>query len=161
VRLETSIASDKNKVEDTVRGTLTKPIVIDGMTVVPEGAPVAGSVTEAVPAGKVKGRASLAMRFTSLTARDEKLEIATARISRQAASTKGEDAKKIGIGAGAGALIGAIAGGGKGAAIGGAVGAGAGTGVVMATRGDEVELPAGTTVTTTLQQSITVLVPVD
>ena len=100
------------------------------------------------------------MRFGSitLTARDEKHDIRTARIARSAAATKSDDAKKVGIGAGAGALIGAIAGGGKGAAIGGAVGAGAGTGVVVATRGHEVELPAGATVSTTLQEPLTVLV---
>jgi hypothetical protein len=161
VKLDTGIASDKSKVEDRVRGTLAKPIVIDGVTAVPEGAAVAGSVTEAVRSGKVKGRASIALRFTTLAVRNEELDIRTARIGSQAASTKGDDAKKVGIGAGAGALIGAIAGGGKGAAIGGAVGAGAGTGVVMATRGDEVELPAGATVTTTLQEAIKVLVPVD
>jgi hypothetical protein len=161
VSLDTTVASDTSKIEDAVRGKLAKPIVIDGTTAVPAGALVAGTVTEAVRAGKVKGRASIAIRFTSLTAHDEKHEIATARIARQAASTKGDDAKKIGIGAGAGALIGAIAGGGKGAAIGGAVGAGAGTGVVMATRGDEVELAAGATVTTTLQEPIKVLVPIE
>ena len=161
VRLETSVASDTSNVEDRVRGTLTKPIVVDGTTAVPDGSAIAGTVTEAVRSGKVKGRASLALRFTTLTARNEAHDISTARISRQAASTKGDDAKKVGIGAGAGALIGAIAGGGKGAAIGGAVGAGAGTGVVMATRGDEVELPAGTTVTTTLQEPLKVLVPID
>jgi hypothetical protein len=161
VRLETAVASDTSKVEDRVRGTLAKPVVVDGVTAIPDGSSVTGTVTEAVRSGKVKGRASLALRFTSLTARNEAHDITTARISRQAASTKGDDAKKVGIGAGAGALIGAIAGGGKGAAIGGAVGAGAGTGVVMATRGDEVELPAGTTVTTTLQEPLKVLVPID
>lgn len=161
VTLETAVASDKSNVEDPVRGKLAKAIVINGVTAVPAGSTLTGTVTEAVRSGKVKGKASIAISFNSLTARDEKHKIQTARISRMAESTKGEDAKKVGIGAGAGALIGAIAGGGKGAAIGTAVGAGAGTGVVMATRGDEVELAAGTAVGTTLQESITVLVPVD
>ena len=61
--------------------------------------------------------------------------------------------------AGAGAVIGAITGGKKGAAVGGAVGAGAGTGVVLATRGDEVTLAAGTSLTTTLTRPLVVLVP--
>ena len=63
--------------------------------------------------------------------------INTELFSRQASATKGEDATKIGIGAGAGAAIGAIRGK-KGAAEGAAVGGGAGTGVVLATKGDEV-----------------------
>ena len=46
VKLETPVASDKSQVEDTVRGTLAKPIVIAGETVVPAGAELAGTVTE-------------------------------------------------------------------------------------------------------------------
>jgi hypothetical protein len=136
-------------------------VVIDGTEGLPKGAELVGSVTEAERSGRVKGRASVAFRFQRLTAWDETHDIQTARIAREAASTKKEDATKVGIGAGAGALIGAIAGGGKGAAIGSAVGAGAGTGAVMATRGDEVSLPAGTTVTATLQEPLTVRVPLN
>ena len=161
VTLDTAVASDTSRVEDSVRGKLAKPIVIDGLTAIPAGAALNGSVTEAVRSGKVKGRASVAFRFNSITAGDEKHDISTARIARRAASTKGDDAKKVGIGAGAGAVIGALAGGGKGAAIGGAIGAGAGTGVVVATRGDEVEIPVGATVSTTLQQPLSVRVPID
>jgi hypothetical protein len=57
----------------------------------------------------------------------------------EADDTKKRDALRVGIGAGAGAIIGAIAGGGKGAAIGTAVGGGAGTGAVLLTSGKEVE----------------------
>lgn len=161
VTLETAVASDTSKVEDPVRGKLSKPIVIEGTTVAPAGSEVSGTVLEAVGSGKVKGLASIAFGFNHLMVRNEKLDIHTARISRQAESTKKDDAKKVGIGAGAGAIIGAIAGGGKGAAIGTAVGAGAGTGVVMATKGDEVRLGPGDAVSTKLQQDIKVLVPID
>lgn len=159
--LATAVGSDTSNVQDTVRAKVAKPIVIDGVPAVPEGAEVVGTVTEAERSGRVKGRASIGLRFHRLTAWNETHDIATARISRQAAATKGEDATKIGIGAGAGALIGGIAGGKKGAAVGGAVGAGAGTGVVVATRGDEVRLPAGASVRTTLQEPLTVRVPIE
>ena len=55
-------------------------------------------------------------------------------------------------------MLGAIIGGGKGAAIGTAVGGGAGTAVVMSTRGEEVRLPAGTSLTVRLTQPLTVRV---
>ena len=71
-------------------------------------------------------------------------------------SRKKADAAKIGIGAGAGAVVGAIAGGKKGAALGSAVGAGGGTGVVLVTRGREVALARGATLTTRLTQPLTV-----
>ena len=159
--LKSSVASDTSKVEDTVRATLRQPVVIDGETVLPTGTELVGTVTEVERSGRVKGRARVAYRFSSLRHDSERYDITTATIAHEAEATKKKDATKIGIGAGAGALIGAIAGGGKGAAIGTAVGAGAGTGAVMATRGDEVRLPAGTVVTTKLRTPLTVLVPGD
>ena len=71
-----------------------------------------------------------------------------------------EDAAKIGIPAGAGAVIGGIVGGKKGAAIGATVGGGAGTAVVLSTSGEEVELPRGTTLTLPVEQAIEVRVPI-
>jgi hypothetical protein len=159
--LETAVGSDSSRIEDTVRAKVSKPIMIAGLTAVPAGSEAVGSVTGAEHSGKVKGRASLALRFNRLTVWDETQEISTARISRQAAATKRKDATKIGIGAGAGAVIGAIAGGKKGAAIGTAAGAGGGTGVVLATSGEEVRLAAGTALRTTLQEPLTVRVPVE
>jgi hypothetical protein len=158
--LETAVGSDTSRVEDTVRAKVSKPIMIDGVAAVPEGSVVVGNVTGAERSGKVQGLASISMRFNRLTAWDETSDIDTARISREARATKGEDAKKIGIGAGAGAIVGAIAGGKKGAAIGTAVGGGAGTGVVLATRGEEVRLGAGAALRTTLQAPVTVRVPI-
>ncbi len=161
VTLDTAVSSDASKVEDPVRGKLSKPIVVNGTTVVPEGSVISGTVTDAKESGKVQGRASVAFKFDTLNVRSERVDIRTARIAREAAPTKKKDATKIGIGAGAGTLIGAIAGGGKGAAIGGAVGAGAGTGGVMATKGDEVRLGPGTVVTVRLQEPVRILVPID
>ena len=161
VALDTAVASDTSKAEDAVRGKLAKAIVVDGTTVVLSGSEIAGTVVEAKASGKVQGLASIAFRFDRLTVRDERHDIRTARFAREARSTKKEDAKKVGIGAGAGALIGAIAGGKKGAAIGTAVGGGAGGGVVLATKGDEVRLDAGTVVSVALQEPVKVLVPID
>ena len=157
VELRTAVASDTSAVEDRVQGVLRRAIVVDGVEVVPAGAQMSGVVTEALRSARVKGRARLALRFNSITIDDAPTAIGTAAIAREAEGTKKEDAAKIG--AGAGAVIGAITGGKKGAAVGGAVGAGAGTGVVLATRGDEVTLAAGTSLTTTLTRPLVVLVP--
>lgn len=157
--LETAVSSDESRPEDQVRATLSRPIVVDGVTVVKAGAEATGSILQAKQSGRVKGLASVSFRFDRLHAGDETHTIHTTRISRQAQSTKKQDATKIGIGTGAGAVIGAIAGGGKGAAIGSAIGAGAGTGVVMSTRGREVHLPAGTAVKTTLDEPVTIQIP--
>jgi len=156
--LDTEVASATSKVEDAVRGHLGKAVTIKGMAALPRGTRLSGVVTDAKSSGKVKGLGSVAFRFTDVRVGDEVQRIHTSAVTRQAKSTKGKDAKKIGIGAGAGALIGGIAGGGKGAAIGAGVGGGAGTGVVLATKGEEVTVPAGTTVTASLSEPLTVRV---
>lgn len=156
VRLESSVGSDISKVEDTVRGTVTRAVRIGGSTVIPSGAQVIGSVTRAVRPGKVKGRSYVAVRFHTLVANDEKYSIRTGAVARRGRATKKQDAAKIGVPAAGGAVVGAIIGGKKGAAIGGAAGGGAGTAVVLNTRGEEVHLPRGTIVSVRLAQPVTV-----
>jgi hypothetical protein len=158
LRLDSALASDQNAVEDPVRASLRRDVIVDERTVLPAGTDVRGIVTGVQRSAKVKGRASLAFRFTSLALEDETYDIRTSSVARRAQGTKRKDAAKIGIGAGAGAVIGGIVGGGKGAAVGTAVGAGTGTGVVLATRGDEVRLAAGTPVTVKLTEPLTVRV---
>jgi hypothetical protein len=156
VTLATPIASDTSHVEDAISGTLAKSIVVDGRTAVPVGSKITGSVLEANGSKRVKGRASVAFRFDHLVVRGERHSIQTDRVAREAAADTKGDVKKGGLGAGAGAVIGGIAGGGKGAAIGGMVG---GAGAVMATKGKEVRLAAGDTVSTKLREPLRVMVP--
>ena len=161
LKLTTPLASDQNKVEDAVTATLSSPLSVDGVTVIPDGAEVNGTVLDVKPSGRVKGLASIAFRFDRVHAPGETHTIVTDRITREAQSTKGKDAAKVGIGAGAGALIGGIAGGGKGAAIGSIVGGGAGAGAVAATKGEEVRLPPGTPVTATLREPLVVRIRIE
>ena len=158
--LQSAVASDSSQVEDTVRASLRQAVTIDGQPVLPVGAELVGVVTDVDRSGRVKGRAHVAYRFTSLRHDDERYDITTATISHQAEATKGEDAKKIAIGAGAGAAVGALLGGGDGAAKGAAIGGAAGTGTVLATRGKEVRLGPGANVTTRLTAPLTVRVKV-
>jgi hypothetical protein len=156
--LQTAVASDTSKVEDPVKATLRRDVVREGLTVLPAGTPVSGSVVAVERSGKVKGVASLSIRFSTLVVDDERYELTASSVARQAQTTKKKDATKVGIGTGAGALIGALIGGGKGAAIGAGVGAAGGTGYVMSTRGEEVKLASGTPVSITLSAPLTVRV---
>jgi hypothetical protein len=157
--LETPVSSETAKVDQPVRATVATPILISGMTVIPEGAAVTGAVVGAERSGRVKGRASIALRFNRVVVGGTPYRITTSRVIRQAEATKGEDATKIGIGTGVGTAIGAIAGGKKGAAIGAGIGGGAGTGAVLATRGKEVSIPAGATLRTTIQETVRISAP--
>jgi len=156
--LKSSVASDTSKVEDTVRAALRQAVVVNGQTVLPVGTELVGTVTDVARSGRVKGRARVAYRFSSLRHDSERYDITTATIAHEAEATKKKDATKIAVGAGAGAAIGAILGGGSGAAKGAAIGGGAGTGVVLATRGDEVRRGAGADVSTRLTAPLTVRV---
>jgi hypothetical protein len=160
VTLTTPVASDTSQVEDAVRATLQNAVTIDEVTALPAGTTVTGHVTGAERSGKVKGRASVALRFNSVDVPGDsgRESIQTGTITREATSTRKKDAAKIGIGAGAGAVIGGIVGGGSGAAKGAAIGGGAGTGAVLATRGDEVRLPAGTPLSVKLTAPLTLRV---
>ncbi len=158
--LKTAIASDSSHVEDSVRATLRRAIALQGTQVLPAGTEVIGTVTRAERSGRVKGRASVAFRFTSLRHDGERYDIQTASIARLAEATKGEDATKVAIGAGAGAALGALLGGGGGAAKGAAIGGAGGTGVVLATRGKEVRLGPGADVNARLTAPLTIRVKV-
>jgi hypothetical protein len=158
LRLASAVGSDTSEVEDTVRAELRQAIAVKGQTVLPAGTEVVGAVTDVERSGRVKGRAHVSYRFSSLRYRGERYDIRTAPVAHQAEATKGEDAKKIAIGAGAGAAVGALLGGGSGAAKGAAIGGAGGTGVVLATRGKEVKLGPGAAVTTRLTAPLTVRV---
>ena len=156
--LSTSVASDTSQVEDAVAAELTNAVMVGGRTALPSGALVAGVVRSVDPSGRVKGRARVALDFTSVTSGGRRYPMSAEHFSRQASATKGEDATKIGIGAGAGAVIGGLLGGKKGAAEGAAVGGGAGTGLGLATKGEEVRFPSGTDVSIQLSAPLTVRV---
>jgi len=160
-RLDSAVGSDTSRVEDPVEATLSDAVVVDGFDVFPAGSVVRGEVAAVQPSGKVKGRASLALRFISVSVegRAERSTI-VARTELVAPATKGEDAAKIGIPAAGGAIIGGIIGGKKGAAIGTAVGGGGGAAVVLATPGDEIRLARGAALTLVLDQPIEVRVPI-
>ena len=110
--LATSLASDTSKVEDAVRATLKSPVSIEGFELLPSGTTIVGHVVSVQQSAKVKGRASIAFRFNSAHLHEGPEQFSSATIVQEAASTKGKDATKVGVGAGIGAVIGGIAGGG-------------------------------------------------
>jgi hypothetical protein len=156
VELLDDLSSETATAETTVRGRLRRAVQVNGRTALPAGATLTGAVTDVVRPGRVKGRASLSLRFTNVTLDGERSALATSPITVEGeADTKG-DVTKIGVGAGVGAVVGGILGGGSGAAKGAAIGGAAGTGAVLATRGKDVVLTSGTTLSTTLASAKTV-----
>ena len=130
-------------------GTLTHDIVEHGKVVARAGSPVKGKVTYVNRSGRLHKPGALTLRLTSINGET----VYSSRVSRQGKSHTKSNVTKIGGGAGAGALIGAVAGGGKGAAIGAGAGAAAGTGVAAATGKQEVRIPAESVLTFTITGS--------
>jgi hypothetical protein len=144
VRFETTVSSATSHAEDRVDAVVRNDVRVRGAVAIPAGSELRGHVVTARRAGKIKGRAYLSVQFDRLVVRGRTYDIATRRLGVEAPSGTGRDAKTIGGGAGAGAIVGAIADGKSGALKGALIGGAAGTGVVLATRGKEVTLPAGT-----------------
>jgi hypothetical protein len=162
LNLTTGVASDSSKVEDAVRATLRSPITIGNVEALPAGTTVTGHVTDVARPGKVKGRARIGFRFTRLDppGSAESMQIRTASYSRIGEGSKKRDAATIGGGAVGGAIVGGLIGGKDGAAKGAAIGGAGGTGVVLATRGKDVSVAAGSPIAVRLTAPLTLRVPV-
>ena len=161
VELVDAASSKNSQVGNRVRVRVAKPVEIDGMTLVPAGAIIGGVVTEAVPVKKIGGAASLGLRFDTLELPDGATTGITANLLEKGKSETGKDAGTIAGATAGGALLGRLLSKNdktKGTLIGAAVGAAAGTGAAAATKGQEVELPAGTPLTLRLEQAISITV---
>ncbi len=161
VELVDAASSKTSQVGGAVRVRVTKAVIIDGLTVVPVGAIVKGTVTEAIPLKKIGGAASLGLRFDSLELPGGTRTAISAGLHQQGKSESGKDAGTIAGATAGGALLGRLLSKNdktKGTLIGAAVGAAAGTGAAAATKGQEVELPAGTPLVLRLEQPIQIMV---
>ena len=152
-----TLSTKANKSGEAFSGVLAKAIVDGDWVIAKQGARVEGLIVESDPGGRVKGVASMTLTLRRLTLSDGRIiDLDTDAFIQDAKSTKGKDAKKVGIGAGVGAAIGAIAGGGSGAAIGAAVGGGTGAAASLATRGDAAEVAGETELKFTVQTPVSI-----
>jgi len=154
ITLEQALSTKTAQPEQAVAARLAEDVVVDGDVLLPAGAEVRGHVVTAVRSGRVKGKARLVVAFDQVRVEGRTYRIDATGFDVTAGSSKGKDAKIAGGAAAAGLLIGAIADGGEGAAKGALIGGAAGGAAVLATRGVEVELPAGSRYKIELRKSL-------
>jgi len=154
VSLGSALGSKLSQSGQTFTGTVAKDIMVGNEVVIPKGANVSGTVTDAKPLGRFAGGAVLQVRLDSINLGGSDMQVQAATRSFTAKGKGKRTAVMAGGGAALGGIIGALAGGGKGAAIGAAAGAGAGTGGAAFTGNKDIVLPAESDVTFELTQPI-------
>lgn len=147
VRLIDDVDSQKAKVGDTFRASLSEPLVVGGRTLAERGADATLKLVEEKESGRLAGKAMLSIQLVSLKIDGRDVGVNTGEFTQESNSRGKETAVRTGVGSAIGAVVGAIAGGGKGAAIGAGVGAGAGAGSQVFTKGERVRIPSETVLT--------------
>lgn len=142
VRMDNEISSKSSSVNDTFTVTVSEPVEIDGIVVLPIGTVIEGRVTKVRPASAGRTDGVLEVVFETLFIDAERKRDIEGLIERDAAEEE-SDAGDILIALGstaAGGILGSAVGGGKGALIGAGVGAGGGLGAVLLKKGSEARI---------------------
>jgi hypothetical protein len=156
VKTDSKLSSKHNRVGDKFAMTVRDKVVAqNGEVAVPEGAMIYGHITAFKDAPHAGDPSLIKMDFDRIVVngRSHPFHATVVKVSTPSASN--ETLKKAGIGAAAGAVLGAIVTGGDfgGIATGGAIGAAAGTVVSLGTD-REPELPEGTKMTLRARQAV-------
>lgn len=155
--LESSIDTKMTQNNDRFKMTVQSPNEF-------RGAVIEGYLTGVGRSGQISGRSNVTFNFESITLRSgqrydfagylqsvkdqngKEVKVDSEGTAKSGSQTR-QTATRGGIGAGLGAIIGAIAGGGKGAAIGAIIGGGAGAGSVVVQGREDLRLMKGSMIT--------------
>jgi len=155
VRLDEGLSSRTARREDRFEASIARPIRAEGGGLaLPAGTRVRGIVRAAEPAQRGSKGGRLELDFDAIYLDRTRLDLRSRVVAILDEDEDRLDTReKAGIGAVLGGVLGGILGGKKGAIAGIAIGAG---GAVAASRGDEVDLPAGTLVTIRLDRPLVI-----
>lgn len=172
LQLKSGIDTKNSRVGDGVYCQTTFPVIVDNVVAIPPGTYVKGEIVRLQRAGKIKGRAEMQFKFTSLIfPNGYTVEMPgtlhhdsgtpNAEVDEEgrikADSQKGKDVGTVGKTTGAGAAGGAILLGGRSGVLTGAgVGALAGLATIFSSRGQDVRIEPGSSLRMLLQVPLTV-----
>jgi hypothetical protein len=153
VRLSDRLSSDTARVEDRFEATTVVDLRQNGEVIIPAGSVVRGVVTAVSNAGRLERTGRLTLSFDQIRVNGRSYPIRATVTQALESGGYRDDAGKIGTGAAVGAILGGILGGVRGALTGVLIGGG---GVVAATEGKDVELPAGSVLRMRLDEPLKV-----
>src|SRR6185295_2684887 len=163
-----TLTSRTARVGDKFTAVVTVPVYVNGKAVIPSGLVIEGRVTQVTPAKRMNRSGTIGVDFDdivfpngaavqlvgNLTSDDPEVRRRIDDESRVSGQGNKRPSVFIGGGGAIGAVLGGIAGGGRGAVLGGVVGAGAGVASVLLSKGEEAEVPSGTTFGVQLKQGL-------
>ncbi len=158
VEILEGLSSQTSEPGDIFRARVASDVSSDGAVGIPAGSEIVGVVTEAVPLGKVGGRARLGLKFTDLVLPNGRTVPIDASLVQQGSNETRRDAATIGGAAAGGAILGRVLSKkdrSKGTVIGAIIGAAAGA-VLASRNGEEVVIPEGTKVDLKLDDELEV-----
>jgi len=136
VRNNTSVDSKQHKAGHKFTARLEADLVVDDRIVAPRGSTLYGVVAAAKQSGRLVGKSTIELTFTDIMLNNQMLPIKTSGVK---ALTEATGKKTVGTTARAAAIGGLISG-----SSGAKDGAKVGLGVSLLTRGNSVNIPAGT-----------------
>ena len=151
--LDHTVSTARTQPGEAVQVRTVKALELADGTTVPAGIVIEGEVVRARGGGRVAGAPDLTIRFTALSLQGQRQEIAADPLRVRGKDDLGESAALIGGGAVIGGVVGALAG---NTTAGVAAGAIIGTGTAVATKGDQIVLPAGQKLRVRLAEPVTV-----
>lgn len=157
-----AVGSKTSQVGDAFRAKVAEDVFQNGEVVIPAGAVMSGTVTEAKRLAKIGGSARLGLNFNQLELPNGQTVPVSAAVQKVGKSESKKDAATIGGAAASGAVLGNVVSKkekGKGTLVGAIVGAAAGAAIAAETKGQEIEWGVGTRRTITLDQATQVPVP--
>lgn len=154
VRFLDTLSSHGSVAGQAFQAEVVQDIAVDGRTVIPAGARILGTVTEARPP-KIGGRARLSLDFDTLDIDGTSYPISAAFAQRGRSETP-KDAAIIGGSTLGGAILGEAVDEGEGTVVGAVVGGIAGALGAKKTKGKPVVVSAGSTMSLQLESPVTV-----
>jgi hypothetical protein len=153
VMLDQDLSSRSSNPDDRASASTVAAVRLDGRTVIPAGATVSGFVREVRSRDRGQSDGWLKVDFDRLTPEGgPEMPMRSHIVSISERRSGDNRLRNGGLGALLGSVVGGIIDGRKGALIGAAVGAGGG---LLASRGDDVDLPEGTLLMLRLDRPMT------